>query len=378
MARTDVVEEEVEPAEAEADAGAGATDGAPSRMTAALGGLAEGVRRSLREGNRAPLVAGAAAVALGLFVWSFFAAGIDPVAWAVIGLQSGAVYSLIALGIVLVYKATRVLNFAQGELGTVPAFLAYAIMVGFDWSDTGPNPDAGRLWWATILAVLLGAGLAVLINVLVVQRLAHASPVTSLVATAGVSLLFISGEVVMFEAKVRPFPRYVDGTAFEISGVNVTWHTVIVLAVLAGAATLLALFFRTRAGVALLATAQEPFAAALSGISVRAMSTLAWATAGALAAVGGLLGAGVFGNVRPGLMTTQFLIHAFTGAVLGGLTSMVGAVVGGLLLGLTTVYANELALGLELDVPGPPQVAILAVLLLVLLVRPRGLLGKEA
>lgn len=375
MAKTDVVEDDVEPVEAEpVEDGASRISGAREALT----GFVDALRERVREGDRSQLWIAVSAAAAGVLIWTFFLADIDPITLIVIGLQSGAVYSLIALGIALVYKATRVLNFAQGELGTVPVFIAYAIMVGFDWSDTGPSPDAGKLWWTTVVAVALGAGLSVAINMLVVQRLANASPVTSLVATAGVSLLFISGEVVIWEAKVRPFPRYVDGNAFELAGQQVSWHTVIVLAVLGGAATLLAVFFRTPAGVALLATAQEPFAAELSGVSVRAMSALAWAAAGVLGAIGGLLGAGVFGNIRPGLMTTQFLIFAFAGGVLGGLTSMPGAVVGGLLLGLTTVYANELVLGLGWEIPGPPQIAMLAVLLLVLLIRPGGLLGKEA
>lgn len=296
----------------------------------------------------------------------------------VIGIQSGSVFALFALGIALVYKATRVLNFAQGELGTVPAFLAYAIMVGFDWSDAGPDPVAGRLWWATILAIILGAGLAVLVNTLVVQRLAEASPVTSLVATIGVTLFFTAGEVIIFGAKIRPFPRYITGDAFAVGNVGVSWHTVLIVLVLAVAAGLLALLFRTTPGTALLATAQEPFAAELSGVSVRTMSTLAWAAAGAFGAIGGLLGAGVFTNVRPGLVTTTFLIPAFTGAVLGGLTSMVGAVVGGISVGIIVAFANELNLAYDLGIPGPPQAAIFLVLILVLVFRPRGLFGKEA
>lgn len=319
----------------------------------------------------------AAGAAVALVALALLTGRVDYVSVVVIGLTAGSIYSLIALGIVLVYTSTRVFNFAQGELGTVPAFVAYLVMVGFDVSDRGPAPDGSKLWYATLLAVLVGAVLAVLVNVLVVARLAEASPVTALVATVGVTLLLTSFEVIAFEAKVRPFPRYVDGNAFKIGGTPVAWHTVIVVAVLAGAAALLALFFRTRAGVALLATAQEPFAAQLSGVSVRAMSTLAWAAAGVLAAVGGLLGAGVFQNITPGKITVFFLIPGFVGAVLGGLTSMVGAVVGGLLLGVVVAFANAIVAAYNLNVPGPPQIATLAVLLLVLLLRPRGLFGRE-
>lgn len=310
----------------------------------------------------------------------FFVAGISLANVLVIGLQTGAVFSLIALGLALVFKATRVLNFAQGALGSAPTFIAYVIMVGSFGADIRAEVDASRLWWASIVAVLFAVALALLINLLVVQRLAQASGVTALVATVGVALFVVASQVIIFEAQARPFPRYIEGEWFSVGNTPVTWHTVIVVVVLVGAAVALALFFRTPLGVALLATAQEPFAAELSGISVRTMSMLAWALAGALGAVGGLLGAGVFENITPGFMLSRFLIPAFVGAVLGGLTSMVGAVVGGLLLGLATSFANEASLAIDAlnDVPGPPWIATLLILVAVLLFRPRGLFGEEA
>ena len=295
------------------------------------------------------------------------------------GLSFGAVYALVALGLALVYKATRILNFAQGEFGTVPAWIAYVVMTGFQINGD-PEISRGRLWLATIVAVVIGAGLGVLVNVLVIRRLASVSPVTSLVATAGVMTLLISVQVIVFEAKGRRFPRYIDG-GFRMPGtdVNVAWQNVLIIIVLAGAAALLALLFRTPPGVALLATAQEPFAAELQGVPVAAMRTLAWATAGALGAVAGMLGAGVFGSsFSPGLMTSTFLIPAFVGAVLGGIASMVGAVAGGLILGVTVAAANQLVRTFELDIPGPPQLAVFVVLLAVLVFRPTGLFGSEA
>lgn len=313
-------------------------------------------------------------------VVGFFVAGISIANVLVIGLQRGAVFSLIALGIAVVYKATRVLNFAQGALGSAPAFLAYVIMVGSFGADIRAPVDESRLWWASIVAIAFGVALALLINIFVVQRLAQANQVTALVATVGVALLVVAGQVIIFEAQARPLPRYVDGTWFTVGNTSVSWHTVIIVVVLVAAAIGLAIFFRTPPGVALLATAQEPFAAELSGVSVRTMSALAWALAGALGAVGGLLGAGVFENITPGFMLSRFLLPAFVGAVLGGLTSMVGAVVGGLLLGLATTFATEAKLALDFlsDVPGEPQIATFAILVAVLLFRPRGLFGEEA
>src|SRR5688572_26930316 len=93
----------------------------------------------------------------------------------ILGLQTGAVFSLVSLGVALVYKATRIVNFAQGELGTIPAFIAYIVMTGFQVAGE-PVADRGRLWMATFVAIVIGAGLGVLINTLVIRRLAAVSP----------------------------------------------------------------------------------------------------------------------------------------------------------------------------------------------------------
>jgi len=295
------------------------------------------------------------------------------------GLSFGAVYALVALGLALVYKATRILNFAQGEFGTVPAWIAYVVMTGFQ-IDGDPVIHRGRLWLATLIAIAVGALMGVLVNTLVIRRLASVSPVTSLVATAGVMTFLIAMQVIIFDPKGRRFPRYIDG-GFHMPGTDVivAWQNVLIIIVLAAAAALLALLFRTPPGVALLATAQEPFAAELQGVSVSAMRTLAWATAGALGAIAGMLGAGVFSSTfSPGLMTATFLIPAFVGAVLGGIASMVGAVAGGLILGITVAAANQIVRTWNLDVPGPPHLAVFLVLLIVLMLRPTGLFGQEA
>lgn len=342
-----------------------------------------------RHGRRAA-VAGAVLAALAIVGLS----DVSVVNVLVNGLQVGAVYALVALGIALVYKATRVLNFAQGELGTVPAFLVFMMLGGRVDRELDAAAISGwQLAGATLVAMIAGAVLAILVNLFVIKRLANATAVTSLVATAGVALLFTAIELITFQAKGRKFPRFLDGapclgrdpsgacvSPLTIGDVIVPWHTIIVVVVLAAAAAALALFFRTPVGVALLATAQEPYAAELQGVSTTAMSVLAWGAAGALAAVGGVLGGGVFEFIGPGFMTTTFLIPAIVAAVLGGITSMVGAVVGGLILGVSVAFANGFVLAYDLTstLPGPPQLMTFAVLLLVLLVRPRGLLGKEA
>jgi branched-chain amino acid transport system permease protein len=320
-------------------------------------------------------------------------------------LQDGAIYALVALGLVLVYRATGVLNFAQGELGTVPAFFVAFMLLLTGNSQGLAGPDSGLLereldparigglelaMW-TVVALLVGALLAMGVYWVVIKHLQDASPVTSLVATAGVALLFIQGEILLFEAKLRKFPRFVEGapcldssadgcaTSLNLGGSTISWHQLIILTVLAITAILLALFFRTPAGIALLATAQEPFAAELHGISVQAMALTAWAAAGALAAVAGVLAAGASEQLSPALLTSTYLIPAFTGAVLGGLSSMTGAVVGGMALGFSVSFATTW--WLEFDwgvVPGEQSIMTFVVLLAVLLFRPQGLFGRTA
>jgi branched-chain amino acid transport system permease protein len=296
----------------------------------------------------------------------------------VFGIQRGAIFGLVGLGLALVYTSTRILNFAQGELGTVPAFVAFLVMAGFS-TDVTAKADRGLLLPATVLAVVVGAALGVGLYLAVIRPLGAVSPVTSLVATAGVAVLLTSVEINVFEAAGRPFPRPVaGGFRLPIVDIVVEWHTIVILGVLAAVAALLAAFFKSGPGVALLATAQDPFAAELHGVPVERMRATAWGAAGALGALAGVLGAGVFETLTPGLVTSTFLIPAFTGVVLGGITSMVGAVVGGFALGIVSQAAIEIVTALDLDISGPPQLAVLLVLLAVLLVRPQGLLGRSA
>ncbi|MFA9429084.1 branched-chain amino acid ABC transporter permease [Egicoccus sp. AB-alg2] len=306
------------------------------------------------------------------------AAGMDVGAAVVNGLGSGAIYALVALGIALVYRATRVLNFAQGELGTMPAFVVVLLLLGGDLDGfvDAAEVSFARLVVLTLVAVAVGAALAVTVNLAVIQRLADRSPVTSLVATAGVALLLIGVQVVVFDLQSRTFPQFFSGT-LRVLWLRVPAHTLVVAAVLVVASVALVALFRTPLGVALLASAQDAFAAELHGVSARAMSSLAWGLAGGLAALGGVLGAGVFEGITPGLMTSTFLIPAFTAAVLGGIASPAGAVVGGLLLGQVSATANEVTVAFDLNVPNAPTLAAFVVLLLVLVFRPLGLLGKE-
>lgn len=304
------------------------------------------------------------------------------------GLQNGAIIALVALGVAMIYKATGVLNFAQGSIGSSGVFAGYLVLTGGQVGGTFDDLGVGDFVAMTLAVLLVTVVLALGTNA-IIRRLADSSPVTSLVATAGIALLLISLQVVIFEAQARSWARYVTGPSpIDLESIGgtavITWHFVVTLAVIAVCAALLTVLFRTSAGVALLATSQERFAARLQGISVPAMTMLAWVVAGVLAGVAAILAAGQFEQISPGFMLTTWLLPGFVAAVLGGMTSMLGAVIGGFVIGLVFSFAetaNQQLSQLLADfngIPGAPQFALLVVLLAVLIARPQGLLGQEA
>lgn len=283
----------------------------------------------------------------------------------VLGVTSGAIYSLIAIGLVLVYKASGVFNFAQGEFGTVAIYGAYL-------TGTILNLPYG-IGLVVGLGVALGMGL--LTERFIIRPLFDAPRVTLLVATAGIALLAIGVELwrtnnnpLRFFNAIRP--QTPDSLA-RVSpfGVAVSDQDLITLLVLAVAAGLLFIFFRSALGLAVLAASQEPVASELVGVSVRRVSTITWGLAALLGGAAGLLYAGG-GSFSPGLITAAVLIPGFTAAIVGGITSLPGAAAGGILVGVLQALGS---LSTFESVKGAQFVSVFLVLLLVLLVRPQGL-----
>ncbi|HVF12136.1 MAG TPA: branched-chain amino acid ABC transporter permease [Actinomycetota bacterium] len=290
--------------------------------------------------------------------------------YLVIGVVSGVVYGLAALGLVLIYKGSRIFNFAQGEFGTVAMYILYFLV-----SLQGMN-----YFLALIFALIVGAILGVLTERLVVRPL-HSSPRSiGLVGTAGVALLLVGLQLLI----AGPLPRGVEG-ALEgrgptLAGFTVSRQSLLTIVVLAVVATLSALFFKkTPLGLAILANSQDSTAAKLNGVNVNRISAFTWGLAGVL---GALTGAVLAPDVPfyPGYMTTVMLIPAFTAAIVGGMTSLVGAFVAGQIIGLVEAMgqffiAKTPALA---KVPEGSAVLIFIVLVVALLFRPTGLFGKEA
>jgi branched-chain amino acid transport system permease protein len=282
----------------------------------------------------------------------------------VIGVIAGAAYGLLALGLVLIYKSSGIFNFAQGEFGTVAVYVLY--LLHFE------VPYGVAMLGALVVAVVLG----IVVERLVVRPLFDAPRVTLLVATAGVALLATAVEIWFGEATARPLDRALPTlNRVSVLGVQISDQRLMLLGVLVALAILLALFFRkTNLGLAILGASQEPTATELMGISVKRLSTLTWAIAALLGGLAGVLAIPEGGGFAPGALTVAFLIPAFTAAVLGGMTSLPGAFLGGVIVGVVEAVGTSAAI-FE-DIPGTPgTLLVFLVLLIVLTVRPQGLLG---
>lgn len=291
----------------------------------------------------------------------------------VLGIIQGAVVGLLALGIVLVYKGSRVFNFAQAEFATLGAFFLYFAI------DVINVPYL----FGMLLAVAGVGAVGFLVERLVVRPLFDAPRVTLLVATAGLALLAIALEVIIGGAQIRSLAPAIQRSTlgFKLFGATVTGQQILMLAVLGGLAAGLAYFFKkTDLGLAVLATSQEPVATELVGIGTRRMSSFVWTFAAVLGGTAGVL-QGPDSGFFPGFMTRNFLLLAFTAAVLGGITSLAGAFIGGMAIGVAQqigLYLDANVIPEGTDIPGIPDLLIFIMLISVLLVRPQGLLGSEA
>jgi len=280
----------------------------------------------------------------------------------VAGLGSGAIYAALALALVLIHRATGVINFAQGEMAMFTTYVAWSLTSNHGWS-----------YWPAFVATLLFAFLlGVAIQRVVIEPVAQASVLTIVIMTIGLVLTFNGLAALIWSAEVRAFPSPFPNETWMIGGVAISQQDVGTFAVVVVLVGLLWAFFQyTKIGLALRASALNPDASRLVGVRVGWMLAIGWGLAAMLGAVAGMLAApSVF--LEPNMMQA-ILIYAFAAAVLGGIDSPFGAVAGGLLLGvgLNLIGAYVAFVGADLRLP----VALL-VILVVLLVRPAGLFGK--
>jgi len=279
------------------------------------------------------------------------------------GLASGGIYASLALALVLIYRATHVVNFAQGEMAMFTTFVAWSLMERMDY------------WPAFVLTLLIAFAGGAALELSLIRPLQDAPVLTTVIVTIGL-LIGLNGlariiwgnEPRVLESPFSTDPIRIGGVAFSAQDLGII---VVSLAIVA----LLWLFFRyTKLGLGMRAAAVNPVASRLVGVRVVMMLAFGWGLAAVLGAVAGMMAAPPLGSFDQNLMQ-PILLYAFAAAVLGGIDSPLGAVVGGLAIGVIVNLAGAYIdfVGADLRLP----VALL-VILVVLLVRPAGLFGHEA
>jgi branched-chain amino acid transport system permease protein len=275
------------------------------------------------------------------------------------GLSDGAILALAALGFVLIYKATGVINFAQGEFLLIGGYTVYAVFVVFQMPLTV----------AVVVGLMFAVVLGLIIERLVLRPLVGENAISVIMVTIGLAALLQALVQMVFGTRPVSQPPLLPRTAIELlPGTSVPLNRLLVIVIAAAVLTGFTLFFRrSRHGIAMRAVADDQQAALTMGISVRRVFAMAWALAAASALVGGVL-LGDVSEVSQRLAT--FGLYVFPVVILGGLDSVPGTIVGGLTIGLVTQYVSGYYdAGLATIVP-------YLLLIAILMVRPYGLFGE--
>ncbi|MCB1397506.1 MAG: branched-chain amino acid ABC transporter permease [Rhodobacteraceae bacterium] len=274
------------------------------------------------------------------------------------GIAVGAIYALVAMGIVLIHKATEVLNFAHGDLLVLSAFTAWGLI-----------ERAGMPFWLVLPVVALGAGvLAYGLDALIVRRIAGQPQFAGVMLTIALAFMLRGAVSMGFGPDSRSYQTPWSGQTTEIAGIAVTELSLVIMGISLLIAVALWLFFsRTRLGVAMQAASQNQLAAYLNGVKVKQLNSLVWALGGVTAAIAGMF-------LAPATLVDTALwlitLKALSAIVLGGFGSLPGAVIGGVLIGLIEQYA-----GVYMP-DGFKDIAPYLVLIAVLILRPRGIMGE--
>ena len=278
------------------------------------------------------------------------------------GLQLGSIYALVALGYSMVYGIISLLNFAHGDIIMVGGYIALLSL-----SARLPAPAAIAL---TIAGCVV---LAVVIEKIAYKPLRGAPRISLLITAIGISLLLQNGAQLLFSANAKPFPStlILPGTSLHIGSLNLSIVTIVTIAVsLVSMLILMLLVGHTRLGKAMRAVSEDADAASLMGINVNSIVSFTFAVGSALAGVGSVLFCCRYPLVSPS-MGAMLGLKAFIAAVLGGIGSIPGAMVGGFAIGLCEILVT--AVGLSTWSDG----VVFAILIVVLLARPTGLMGRS-
>lgn len=282
--------------------------------------------------------------------------------FTILGLGRGAVYAMLAVAIVIIYRSTGVLNFAQGQMAMFSTYVVWAF-----WNAGVP------LWPAVGLGVVASFVAGALIERLLIRPVGEIGddPLPMVMVTIGLFLALGSLAPWIWGLDAKPFPLLFAAGSVRIGGVAIDHQVIGILVMLAVEVCLLWLLFqKTKLGLAMRGVASNPESAGLAGVPVGVMSMIGWGLSAAFGTLAGV-SIGNFG-VDPTLMLAP-LVYAFAGAVLGGLDSPGGAVVGSLAVGVVTELAAHYVspIGNDLKI-----VAAVVLILVVLVVRPQGLFGR--
>ena len=301
------------------------------------------------------------------------------------GVTLGSLYALIALGYTMVYGILKLLNFAHGDVYMVGAFIGYGVLSGLG-GPLSPDLALAPLVLLMFLAAMLGSGLlGVVVERFAYRPLREAPRLAPLISALGVSFFLQNSVLLLFGAQFRTYNSFVLGSpnpelfepgplidpVFKIRGVNVQLIQLIVLLVTVGLCIALTLLVaRTRVGKAMRATAYDREGAMMMGIDTDRVISFTFFIGSVLAGAAGVMFGLLFSQVFH-FMGFLAGLKGFTAAVVGGIGSIPGAMLGGLLVGLTEAYASGYFGGRW------AEVVVFGILIFVLLVRPQGLLGTK-
>ena len=279
------------------------------------------------------------------------------------GLALGSVYGSLALALVLVYRATHVINFAQGEMAMLTTYIAYELMLkGLSY------------WWAFAATLAIAFALGTLLQVTLIRPVQHRSVIAAVIVTVGLFILTDGIVNWIWGAGLKFMPSPFGTKIYNVGGVSIQrlypgMFAVVIVSVL----LVWALFRFTKLGLGMRAAAFRPAESALVGVRVDLMLAIGWGLAAVLGAVAGLMAEPSQFVLQPTLMQ-PILVYAFAAAVLGGLDSPTGAVVGGLAIGVSLNLVVQYVHPITSELQTP---FAFAVLVAVLLLKPGGLLGHR-
>ncbi|MDY5997202.1 MAG: branched-chain amino acid ABC transporter permease [Erysipelotrichaceae bacterium] len=277
------------------------------------------------------------------------------------GLGLGSVYAIIALGYTMVYGIAKMLNFAHGDIIMIGAYVAFFALSRFHLP----------LFVSVILSIVVCTILGVVIERLAYKPLRQASSLSVLITAIGVSYFLQNAAQLLWTSNTKVFPSIVSNAYLKIGDLSISYLTIITIAVCIAIMIVLTLFInKTKTGMAMRACSEDKGAAMLMGINVNTTISITFAIGSGLAAIASILLCATYPSVYPTLGSMPG-IKAFTAAVFGGIGSIPGAFLGGLMLGvietLTKAYIST-----QLS-----DAIVFAVLIVVLLIKPTGLLGKK-